>query len=225
MFPYAPVYRGPYAAMVPYGTLNLTETSPPQSFTEPLTVAEIEGHLLLPTLNPPDITQQTTIEAMIPAAREQGEILQGKDLVRKQWDLSLDYWGCSGVIELRAPTVSVELVQYKDSNGNVTVLTEGVDYVVDLAKQPGIIVPAFNTTWPSFTPWPSSAILVRFTAGYSDTSAFWADAGSRVKIGMKQLISGWFNGRIPWAIGAGAASEYPYAVTACLTAGSVPRAR
>lgn len=215
-----------------YGTLRLTDASPPQSFTEPLTLAAANGYLLLPELSPTDTDRDATVTAMISAARFQAEIFQGIDLVRKQWDLSFDYWPRSSYayrcqpLELRGPVSSVDLVRYRDSSGATTDLVEDADFILDAAKKPPILVPAYNTTWPSFAPWPSSAILVRFTSGYAADAPWWSgDSGALVKIGMKMLISGWFNGRIPWAIGAGAASEYPYAVTHCLSAGAGAEAR
>jgi hypothetical protein len=100
------------------------------------------------------------------AARQQAEIAQGRDLVPKQYDLSFDYW--TGYhLELGSPLVSVDLVQYKDQAGTVTTMVENTDYIVDKAKRPGILAPPNNTIWPIFTPWPSSAILIRFTSGFT----------------------------------------------------------
>jgi uncharacterized phiE125 gp8 family phage protein len=178
-----------------YGSLNLTVTSPEQSFTEPITLTEAKQFLNLPDRSPTDEAEDAEIEGMITAAREIAETEQGRDLVEKQWDLSLDYFPC--VIELRSPLVSVDLVQYKDSDGNVTALVADTDYIVDTAKQPGVIMPAYGESWPSFTPWPSSAVTVRHTAGFSATAAFWSDSGARVRIGMKMLISEWWNNRLP----------------------------
>ena len=64
--------------------------------------------------------------------------MQGRTLSRKQWDLSLDYWP-SYRIELREPLASVDLVRYRDSDGNYSMMTENTDYVVDTARQPGAI--------------------------------------------------------------------------------------
>lgn len=213
---------GLYGALVVYGSYNLTVTSPAQVFVEPLTNAEMYSYLKIPQRSPVDSQEDDFITAMISAAREQAEILQGRDLVRKQWDLSNDYWP-SYRIETRAPLVSVDLVQYKDSNGDVTVMTEGPDaqYIVDKSKQPGVIMPPYNATWPTFTPWPSSSILFRFTSGYSNSDPFWNGAGARIKIGMKLLISAWYNNRLPFDKGAAATNEYPYAVTSCLEFGSL----
>jgi uncharacterized phiE125 gp8 family phage protein len=216
---------GYYGALDSYGSLNLTVQSPAQTFFEPLTAQEVFAYL---RVNMPASTddEYQFILALISAAREQAEIMQNKDLVIKQWDLNYDYW-MSYRVPMRAPLVSVDLVQYMDSNGDITVLTEGPDedYIVDTSKMPGSISPPYNGTWPTFTPWPTSSLLFRFTSGYSYTDPFWKDAGARVKIGMKLLISAWFNNRIPYEIGSAAAAEYPFAVTSCLSYGAIVRAR
>jgi len=96
---------------------------------------------------------------------------------------------------------------------------------VDTARHPGFVSPPYNKTWPTFATWPSSAILIRFTSGYAANSPFWSDAGARVKNGMKLLISNWYHNRLPFEKGMAATAEYPYAVTACLSYGSLVRAR
>lgn len=213
-----------YSGMVPYGSLNLTDSSPAQPFTEPLSLTEVKDYLKLPA----EVTDQDdALSGMISAARNVAEILQGRDLVRKQLDLSLDYWPCRWSIELRDPLVSVDLLRYRDFNGDYTTMVENTHYIVDAAKHPGVILPAFNTTWPCFTPWPSSAILARFTSGYEVSSPYWNGPGARVKIGMKMLISGWFTNRIPYnpQMLPGVIAELPNAVTFCLTNGSLTQVR
>ncbi len=223
MLPYSGLLGYTYGLLAPYGTLSLTVTSPPQSFTEPITLDEVKAYLNLPVRSPVDQGEDDTLSGFITAAREQAEILQGRDLVRKQWDLALDYFLTYAIV-LRAPLVSVDLIQYKDMNGTVTALTEGIDYVVDTSKQPGITTPKFNTTWPAYSAWPTSSALVRFTSGYQSTDAFWNDSGARIKIGMKMLISMWFNNRLPFEAGPSSIAEYPYAVTSCLSYGAIERA-
>lgn len=215
---------GLYGALVPYGSLNLTDSSPAQNFVEPLDLDAVKSFLKIPVRSPADSAEDTQLQMLITAAREQAEILQRRDLVRKQWDLSHDYWP-SYHIELRAPLVSVDLVQYKDATGLVTTMTEDTDYVVDTAKAPGAICPPYNKPWPMFTPWPTSAILIRLTSGFSATDSFWSNSGARVKNGMLLLISAWYYQRLPFEIGMGATQEYPYAVTSCLSYGAVPSVR
>ncbi len=64
-----------------HGTLTLTQTSPVQTFTEPLTLAEVQAYLGVPVLSLVDIESDTLIEAMISSAREVAEGMQGRDLV------------------------------------------------------------------------------------------------------------------------------------------------
>jgi uncharacterized phiE125 gp8 family phage protein len=160
----------------------------------------------------------------ISAARLQAEILQGRDLVSKQFDLTFDYW--PGVrIRLRDPLKSVDLITTKDNNGATANLAENTDFIVDKSKHPGIISPPYNGTWPAFSLWPSSSILIRFTSGYSPSDAYWNGPGTLVKSGMLLLISAWYNNMLPFEKGVGATNEYPYTVTSCLSYGALERAR
>jgi uncharacterized phiE125 gp8 family phage protein len=215
---------GLYGALVTYGSLSLTETSPAQSFVEPFTLSQIKSYLKVPERSPADEAEDNDLTSFIIGARVQAEILQNRDLVVKQYDLSHDYWP-NYYIELRDPLRSVDLVQYRDSNGEITAMVENTDFIVDSSKGPGVLMPPYNKTWPTFTPWPSSAILVRFTSGYAADSAFWAGDGHLIKNGMKLLISAWYNQRLPFEVGRAAALEYPYAVTNCLSHGALVRAR
>lgn len=211
--------------MVGYGSLNLTETSPPQSFYEPLSLAEVKAYLKLPEQSPTDPMEDLELETFISAARNIAEIEQGRDLVRKQYDLSLDCFPCYA-LELRDPLVSVELIQYKSSAGVTTSLVAGTDYISDRAKHPGVVMPAYGKSWPSFTPWPTSAVTIRFTSGFAPDDTFWTGtAGTFVKKGMLYLISGWFTQRIPFADGfVQSISEYPFAVS-LLSYGALHRVR
>jgi hypothetical protein len=217
-------YMGLYGAIDGYGSLNLTEQSPSQTFIEPLTLQEVAQYLRI-SLRSDDTESDEANEILgyIMSAREQAEIMQNKDLVRKQYDLTFDYW-MSYRIRLRFPLASVDLVQFTDWEQNVTTLQQGTDYIADLTKNPGTISPPYNGTWPTFTPFPSSALLIRFTSGYLSTDPFWRDAGARVKIGMKLLISGWINNKIPYEIGSSQAAEYPFSVSSCLGYGAKVRA-
>ena len=205
------------------GSLNLTETSPPQSFLEPLALEEVISYLGIPERSPADPMEDLQLETFISAARDIAEFHQGRDLVEKQYDLSLYGFPCRE-IELRDGLASVDLVQYRDSDGG---LHEFEHYIVDKARHPGVVMPPYGESWPSFTAWPSSPVLIRFTAGYPPNHPFWTSGpGARIKQGMLMLISGWFNNRIPFQEhGNQAIQEYPYAVTACLSYGALVRVR
>ena len=210
-----------YGLLSSYGTLSLTAQSPVQVFVEPLTVAEVKSYLNIPERSPVDAEEDDTIAGFISAAREIAEIYQGRDLVKKQWDLVVDYF-LTYSIRLRAPLVSVDLLQYTDKTGIVKTLTAGTDFFVDTHKQPGIVTPVYNTVWPSFVAQPSSSVLLRFTSGYSAADGFWNEAGKRLKVGMKLLISEWYNNRLPFERN-GTIAEHLGGVTALLSYGQLDR--
>lgn len=176
--------------------LKLTVTSPPQSFTEPITLADAKGWCNVPDA---DTTQDTLISALISAARDVAELRQGRDLVTKQWDLTEDYIPC--MVKCRENLSSVELFQYTDSEGNETPLVEGTDFIVDTNKS--ILLPPYNASWPSFTPYPSSAVLVRYTVTPPAVD-------EQVLMGMRFLISQWFVNRVPAEIARGTLQQYSY---------------
>jgi hypothetical protein len=226
--------------MKAYGALELTQSSPPQSFTEPLTLAEAKAFLRIPDYSPADTDQDALLLGLIAAAREMAEVAQNRDLVVKQYDLCLDLllghdaiagaayplrynsiynFGVGYDIPLRHPLRTVDLFQHHDRDGSTTALAEGADYLVDLNRS--LVCPPWGKVWPFFTPWPTSSVLIRFTSGYSPDHPFWLDAGQRIKLGMKMLIAQWHEGRIP--VVQGSHQELPYAVTALLGTGARPR--
>ena len=221
---YASLY-GPYATPLDaWPSLRFTNTSPPQSWTEPVTYAQAEQFLRVEYGYSVDQNQRDEITLMIMAARAAAELIQNKDLVRKQYDMAMDYWPYGRKIALRDPLVSVDLLQYKDINGNVTTMAENVDFFKDTMKSEPIVMPLSTKTWPAFYPWPSSAILLRFTSGYLPTDIYWqAGSGAMVHRGMLQLISHWFDNRVPWTRGIGDIQEYPFTVSQCLSAGATER--
>jgi len=202
-----------------YGSLALTVASPAQSFVEPFTVPDVLKYL---DLGEPSANDIDMAEGFITAARVEVERVFGQDLVVKQWDLRLNTIGYhTQAVELRTPLQSVELIEYRDSDGNVTALTEGTEYIVDTAS--GIVLPVYGTTWPSFTPYPSGAVLIRFTSGYPASHPFCLDEGQALRLAMKMLISFYFEERIPVVVGRGIPQELEFAVNSL--ARGTPRAR
>ena len=193
-----------------YGELNLTATSPPQGFTELFTVDQVRAFLRIESPSPQDSEEEAMLTSFIAAARQQAEIQQGRDIVEKQYDLTLDYFP-SGDVELRHPLQSVDLVTYKDSDDVTTTLTENTDYIVDTVR--ALVMPPYGGTWPSFTPWPSGAVTVRFTSGDGAAS-------EDVMNGMKFLIAHWHCHPESFELGANAVQEFPFTVSALLRSGA-----
>jgi uncharacterized phiE125 gp8 family phage protein len=194
-----------------YGLLRLTETSPAQTFTEPLTVAEVQTYLNLPTYSPADTSLDTQLESFIRAARETAELYQGRDLVAKQWDLLLDEFPADEIV-LRQDVSTVDLMQYTEDDSTTTTMTVTTDYIVDLQR--GLILPPVGGSFPSAALWPSSAVLARFTVSPRAMD-------EHIKIGMLMLVAAWHEGRLPFEPGASMIREFPFAVTANLSYGKV----
>jgi len=220
--------------MKAYGELQLSVTSPPQSFTEPLSLTTAKNYLKVSGTDDDDL-----INLLIRSARGMAEVFQGVDLVVKQQDLHLDLLvgsACSARfdtpyrfeddlgIDLRYPLRSVDLFQITDSAGNATTLTEGIsgDYRVDLNR--ARVLPPYAKSWPSYVADVSSSVLIRFTSGYTSTDVFWQDKGAFVLQGMMLLVSSWYETRLPFdpAI-RGQIDEFPFAITTLLSHGARPR--
>lgn len=197
--------------MKSYGLYRLTVTSPAQVLTELLTVDEVKTYLKLPVFSPPDTSLDSVFELMIESARETAEIYQGRDLVAKQLDLTLDAFP-AGEISLRQDIASVDLVTYKDDAGNAVTLAENTDYIFDAAR--GLLLPPVGGAWPGVSLWPSSAITVRFTVAPRALD-------NHIRIGMLMLIAAWHEGVYPFIPYSGQLQEYPFAVTQNLSYGKV----
>lgn len=202
---------GVESAVKAYGTLQLTVASPQPAFDEPFSIEEAKGFIRSQTATN---REDSLIADYIAGARATAELEQGRDLVRKQWDLHLD--GFCGEIALRRPLHSVSLVRYTDSNVEDHDLIVSTDYIVDTAR--GLIRPPYSGSWPSFTPFASSAVLVRFISGLDHNHPFWSHDGARVKQGMRWLITEWYWNRLPFVVGS--IAELPYGVVMMLRAGA-----
>lgn len=179
--------------MATYGALELTVSSPAQSFVEPIDTRQVRTWLGLPETDP-DEDHDLLLQSLISAARSVAEQYQHRELAVKQWDLRLDSFPTAEIV-LRHPLQSVDLVQYTDSAGDDTSLVVGTDYVVDIVRS--VLAPAYGVSWPTPNFYPSGAVLVRFTSGYPPSHAFWASQGVTILQGMRLLICDWHEHRIP----------------------------
>lgn len=200
----------PYGYSARYPSIALTVTSPLQSFTEPLSVEEMKLYLKVP-----DPSQDELIASLIRAARAEAEILQKRDLVQKQWDLTMDGWP-GNRLALATPLASIDLVRYRDSDGNYTTLTEDTDYIVDTVKSPGELA-SKGSYWPSYNPWDSSSVLIRFTSGYAADDPWWLGPGDLVKSGMRLRIADLFYDRMPRTIKGADSAEVAMSIGGILT--------
>jgi len=178
--------------------LKLTVISPPQTFTEPIFASDVLEYLEIPAA---DTTRASLIARLITAARTVAELRQGRDLVSKQWDLTTESF--PSFIQLREGASSVDLIRYRDSTGAYVSLVDGTGYIFDAMD--GVITPIYGGSWPSFTAWPNSPILIRYTV---TAAAVEAD----VIQGMNFLITQWYFNRVPAEIAGSKVAEYPFAL-------------
>ena len=196
--------------------MNLTLVKDAGMADEPLLVEDAGDYLVNP---PPE--DYATIQSLITAARLEAENENGRELARKQWTLVLDsfpngggllstFYGYYGYareglrnfafnvdprfIELLDPLVTVDSFTRKLANGTVVPLVENTDYIVDTMKHPGIVCPAYGTTWPGDALWPSSAVQITFTAGFTPDTC-----PETIRQGCRLLVTEWYEQRVPFA--------------------------
>lgn len=111
----------------------------------------------------------TLLQEYAEAATNDLEEATARSFLNKTYDLTLDDWPRDQIEIPLAPVVSVASVTYIDGDGDSQTWASS-NYVVDKAREPGRIVPAWGQTWPVIRSRPG-AITVRFTAGYGTTAA------------------------------------------------------
>lgn len=212
-----------------YGSLELTVSSPqllPEEFLDLDTAKDF--------LRVDSPESDSLIMGFIVAARVAAEYWQGIDLAVKQYDLRLNYFPsfydpgydasrflCDyNSVQLRTPLRCVDLVQYQESDGVFNTLSENTDYIVDMPR--GSVTPTFGNSWPGYTAWPSSSVLIRFRSGYGPLHPFWANKGAMIMVGMQMLITQWYDKRLPFGDNV---RELPHGITDLLSWGARERVR
>ena len=163
-----------------------------------------------------DTNEDSYLTALIVAARKYCENYQNRAYITQTWELSFDYWpSCTldEVIELpKGNLQSITSIIYKDCAGtNITL--DASNYVMSTRGILGRICPAYGKTWPSFTPYPLDAVVIKFVCGYGATSA---SVPETVKQAMYLLVSHWYENRLPLADKMTVPDELNFAVTALL---------
>lgn len=171
--------------------MSLTLIIPPE--VEPLSLAEVKSHLRVDHTD-----DDATIAMYIAAARsyvdgEDGFL--GRALVTQTWLLTLDEFPEDEIKIPLPPLQSVVSITYDDPDGN-SVAVAPADYYVDVAKEPGWVVPISGADWP--TPLEAiNAVRIQFVAGYEAPGGspedLTANIPPAIKQGMLLLIGEWFD--------------------------------
>jgi uncharacterized phiE125 gp8 family phage protein len=116
-----------------------------------------------------DHVAQSEIQRLLSTSTQQAEHVTQRAIVTQQWQLVVPSFNPifpkTGALKLpKPPLVSVESVQYMDTDGELQTLAEEL-YEVDVTELFGCIRPAFNEEWPDIACYPT-AVRVNFTAGY-----------------------------------------------------------
>lgn len=122
----------------------------------------------------------TLLQEYAEAATNDLEEATARSFLNKTYDLTLDDWPRDQIEIPLAPVASVASVTYIDGDGDSQAWAAS-SYVVDTAREPGRIVPAWGQTWPVIRRQPG-AITVRFTAGYGTAAAVPAKAKQAVRL-------------------------------------------
>lgn len=194
--------------MPSYPLSNLVEISSPSA--EPLCLAEVKAHLRVDYDDDDDLV----IAPMIRAARDTVEKKLSRALVNRVYDYYFDQfpgippYPRADYIELpRPPLVEVTNFTYIDSTGTLHQWTSsGNDLVnetgvvnahVDTVNEPGRIVLAYSQVWPTEVLKTTTAVRIRYTAGFGDPQ----DVPEVAKSAMKFLIATWYRDRESTVVG------------------------
>lgn len=172
---------------------------------EPVSLALAKGWM---RIDDGDTSQDATVAMLVKAMREDAENLTGRAFVQRQLRLYLHTWpivaGRNQFTLPFPPLISVESIKYRDVAGTLQTLAAD-QYVVHAWKEPGIVVPEWNVSWPFIRSVPDS-IQVSFTAGYAPGSPQ-DEAGAqevmpaKLKLWMEAKAATLFKGREQYVTG------------------------
>lgn len=165
--------------------MNVIEVEPPA--IEPVSLEEMRTYLRVDAVagSPAFTADDAMIEGMIAAARRAVEQRTNRSFIRRRLRLVTDelprVWtgsrcGCWGLdpqrrngygrlyVELpRSPAIEVHSVEYRDSDGALTAITDG--WWLDADQMPGRLYMG-NAYWPM-----SESLRIEYTAGYPETGS------------------------------------------------------
>lgn len=108
----------------------------------------------------------TEVDRLVRAGVRQAQLEMHRAILTQTWALRLDCFPGHGVIELPFGCTSVTSVSYFD-DANASQTLAGTNYVVDTARQPGRLIRADGTTWPTTYRRPN-AVTVTMVCGFGD---------------------------------------------------------
>jgi len=136
----------------------------------PITIDELRLYLRID-----DATgyEDDLLDNIISAATRNAEDITRRALLTQTWDYYLDSFPSTDAFKLpfgnlQTTVGDVSYIKYTNSAGTQTTMTLTTDYLVETnGEQCGRIVLPYGASWPSFTPYPSHPIVVRFICGWT----------------------------------------------------------
>lgn len=170
----------------------------------PVTVAEAKAYLNI-SHSDDDALLDTFVRAATNFVDGPGGFL-GRALCPQTWDLYLDEFPNNEIRIPLPPLISVDQIEYDDTDGNEQVLPES-SYTVDNASEPGWVLP--GVSWPSVFSGINS-VRIRFTAGYVSSSPPAVSVPEDIKIAINFYVGTMYANRenevvgpnvsvLPWA--------------------------
>lgn len=132
--------------------------TPPDA--EPVTKTEVETQLRLTAGS-----EDTYLDTLIAAAREDCESFQNRAYITQTWELTLDGWPDFPLKVPMPQLISVTSIKYYDTE-DVEVTWASSNYFMDADSEPGRIGLAYNVTLPTTTLRPINGVKIRYVAGY-----------------------------------------------------------
>ncbi len=161
---------------------------------EPITLDEAKTHLRVTNSE-----EDTSIESLIQTAREKCELISNRSYIQQKWKLSFDDWPDFPVELPRPPLRSVEKIEYKDKDGNISEWNTD-NYIVDDQSFVPQIYLSDDYEFPSDDLYPANSVIITYQAGYEpddsgDTTDYRANVPARYKHAIKLLIGEWYDNR------------------------------
>lgn len=145
---------------------------------EPVTLAEAKAYLKVEVSD-----DDALIGVLITAARKACEAHTQRSLAAKTYELALDEFPAEFELPY-PPALAVVSLKYIDESGVEQTLDQSA-YALDDASEPGWVLPAFGTDWPS-TRAVANAVKLRYTAGAAVEEA---------KVAMLFMLAHWYENR------------------------------
>lgn len=157
--------------------LTLTQTVAPT--IEPVTLDEAKRYLRIDGTD-----EDSVIESLLLAAREDVESWSGRTLLTSTYALRYDDFPACGVFMLpRPPLQSVSSIAYVDTTGTTQTLATTV-YGVDAYSEPGRVYLKSGQAWPSTSADGINTVTITYVAGWTLTTI-----PERVKMAIKLILA------------------------------------